>query len=42
MNDWAKLLEGSDEQRHATAVGDELHNLLPIISGVQVGHYRWL
>ena len=42
MNDGAKLLVGADDQGHDTAVEDELHHLLLIIGGVQVGHDYWL
>ena len=42
MDDWSILLEGGDDKRHDTAVKDELHHLLLIIGGVQVGHDYWL
>ena len=42
MNDLAKVLVGRDDQGHDTAVEDELHHLLLIIGGVQVGHDYWL
>ena len=39
MDDGAKLLEGGDDQRQDAAVQDELHDMLFIIGGKQVGHH---
>ena len=41
MDDWSILLEGGDDQGQHTAVQDEVHDLGPTVSSVQVGsRYR--
>ena len=37
MDDWSILLVGGDDQGQDTAVKDELHDLVLVVSGVQVG-----
>ena len=42
MDDWSILLVGGDDQGQDIAVKDELHDLVLVVCGVQLGREYWL